>query len=223
MSFRGFVLALLALFAPACSSCTNGHVDPKPFVVRPGDDVVHCVCNLTFEESVCNGTCRAHFDIDLCLPTWLQRDGGVVPVEDLGPPPPLDGGDDYSRAINDYCAQAVSRDVYDLVKVFSGGWCGYKAPHALDGGIGHSVECFAQQRTESSAAATARDDGTCARPCTAIACSYDNCGAGVEDDFGNVNLDNCKCSQVTTYRCPHDPDDIVPTEVFCRPPAGSVK
>jgi hypothetical protein len=209
----------LGVTAQGCASCTNGHVVQKPFVALPGDDVVRCVCNLSFNNKYCGGTCLAHVDLDLCLPPALQRSADSV---DLGAAP--DGGDAYSRAIDEYCRTRVDLDVYHLIQVFSGNWCHYKAPFAPDGGVGHSVECFAQERHDDGKVATASDDGTCRTRCPAVACDYaTNCGSGVEDSEGHVYLDRCRCSQVTNRGCPGDPPGELPTEVFCRPPAGSVR
>ena len=214
-----FWLLVIAITSMNCSTCTNGHVDPKPFVAVPGDDVVHCICNLNFTQSSCGGDCKAHFDIELCMPTYLQRPKGT---DDMGEIP--DGGDEYSREINTYCQEQVTNDVYHLIKVFSGDWCKYKSKFAPDGGVGQSVSCFAQERHDNQLVATTTDDGTCRMQCPDVVCSEQNCVDGVEDQYGNVNLDNCHCSQVLDwFACPGDDPGTFPTEVFCRPPKGTVQ
>ena len=71
---------------------------------------------------------------------------------------------------------------------------------------------------EDEGNATERDTITCNRPCPTTVCDYDtNCGDGVQDDFGNINIDKCNCNQVTIYGCPGDPKDSLPTPVYCRP------
>ena len=221
-----FAFAALALVAfalnPGCLCNGNGHVAQKPYRVRSGDDVVNCACNLTFANDHCsNGTCLAHFSIALCLPTELlaSDDGGIEQV-DLGD---VDGGatNTYAHRLDTYCRESVTNDVYHLIKVFNGGWCDYKAPFAPEGGIGDSVECFAQPFDNDPAAATALDDGACRTPCDVVDCDFHlNCGGDVQDEDGTIHLDRCKCSQVTRYGCPDDPPQSLPTDVFCRPPAG---
>lgn len=207
---------LLCLLLPACDGCSgNGHVVQRPFFAQPGDDVVNCVCNLTFNNEHCSGShCAAHFAIELCIPPSLQADGGA----DLGPPP--DGGaDSYSLAIDHYCRDVATHAVYHMIKVFNGGWCDYKAPYAPDGGVGRSVECFAQELHDGTMRATTVDDGTCRTQCAAVPCDYaTNCGSDVQDSQGNVHPDNCKCSIVTKYGCPGDPQSELPTPLFCRAP-----
>jgi hypothetical protein len=213
------LLVVIALTSLAnCSSCTNGHVDQKPFVAIPGDDVVHCVCNLSFKQSSCNGVCLAHFDIDLCLPDYLQRTRGS---DDMGEIP--DGGTEYSHEVDDYCHNMVTNDVYHLIKVFNGGWCSYKAQFALDGGVGSSISCFAQERDDGKGNATGQDTGYCRQTCPTVECDYaTNCGSNVQDSEGNIHLSNCNCSQVPEkYSCPGDPPGTLPTETFCRPPDGT--
>jgi len=65
--------------AVACNLSGNGHIIQRPFFAAPGDDVVNCACNLTFDNEHCSGGhCAAHFAIALCLPPSLQAgDGGV--------------------------------------------------------------------------------------------------------------------------------------------------
>ncbi len=105
--------------------------------------------------------------------------------------------------------------------MFNGGWCDYKAPFAPAGGIGDSVECFAQPFDNGPVAATALDDGACRTPCSVVDCDFhSNCGGDVQDEDGTIHLDRCRCSQVTIYGCPGDPPQSLPTDVFCRPPPG---
>lgn len=212
------LLVALALFLPACDGCSgNGHVVQTAFYAQPGDDVVNCVCNLTFDNEHCNGGhCAAHFGIELCIPPSLQADGGA----------PLDAGvadggiDDYSARIDRYCRETATHVVYHMIKVFNGGWCDYKAPYAPDGGIGRSVACFAQELKDGTERATASDDGTCRTQCPSVPCDYaTNCGSDVQDGQGNVHPDRCKCSVVTKYGCPGDPPSDLPTALFCRPPS----
>jgi hypothetical protein len=211
---------LAVMFLPACDGCSgNGHVAQRPFYARPGDDVVNCVCNLTFDNEHCsNNHCAAHFSIALCIPPSLQLDGGVL---DAGPAPSPDGGVDvYSSNIDQYCRDVVTDVVYHMIKVFNGGWCDYKAPYAPDGGVGRSVQCFAQEYTDGTERATSTDDGTCRTQCGAVACDYaTNCGSDVQDSTGNVHPENCKCSIITKYGCPGDPPWDLPTPQFCRPPS----
>jgi hypothetical protein len=63
----------------ACNLSGNGHITQRPFFAQPGDDVVNCACNLTFDNEHCSGGhCAAHFNIQLCLPSKLQNsDAGV--------------------------------------------------------------------------------------------------------------------------------------------------
>jgi hypothetical protein len=211
-----------AALNPGCLCNGNGHVDPKPFRVRAGDDVVNCNCNLTFDNSNCSGgTCLAHFSIPLCLPpNLIENPDAGTETFDLGPVD--DGGilvTDYAQKVDSYCKDVVPNIVYHMIKVFNGGWCDYKAPFAPNGGVGDSVECFAEELIDGHLNATALDDGTCMTPCDAIACDFDtNCGSDVQDEDGTIHLDRCKCSQVTRYGCPGDPPDDLPTAVFCRPP-----
>jgi hypothetical protein len=215
-------LALLALpFLPACSCSGNGHLEQGHFFAHPGDDVVNCVCNLTFANEHCSGgTCAEHFALELCLPAELQ-------LSAPRPDPVLrgvgDGGvDPYSTAVDHFCRDTATHVVYHMIKVFNGGWCMYKAPFAPDGGIGDSVECFAseiQNGGDGSGRATTSDDGTCRTPCAPVACDYaTNCGNDVQDSTGNVHPEKCKCSLITKYGCPGDPPNDLPTALFCRPP-----
>jgi hypothetical protein len=211
-------LALLALpLLPACSCSGNGHLEQGHFYAQPGDDVVNCVCNLTFANEHCSGgTCAEHFALPLCLPSALQ----------LSAPPPSrvrggDGGvvDPYSLAVDRFCRDTATHVVYHMIKVFNGGWCAYKAPFAPDGGIGDSVECFAGALDNGAGRATTSDDGTCRSPCASVACDFmSNCGGNVQDSSGNVHPENCKCSVITKYGCPGDPPSDLPTALFCRPP-----
>src|SRR4051812_2947481 len=91
------VFLAVAPFVPGCQCSGNGHVDPPTrFYARPGDDVVNCVCNLTFENEHCSGgMCAAHFPIRLCLPPSLQlADGGVYMANGAGSDGGTDGGTD---------------------------------------------------------------------------------------------------------------------------------
>jgi hypothetical protein len=206
-------LVALTYFAWVAGCHGNGHVDQKPFVAQAGDDVVNCACNLSFHYSSCtDGSCAEHFQVQLCLPPELQRPGGA-------PSAPDGGADDYSRAIDQYCRTTVTTTVYHLITVFNGNWCDYKAPYAPDGGIGSSIECFAQPLSDAKASATARDDGTCMTSCPTVECDFNtNCGKDVEDWEGNVDLDKCKCSQISTRHCPGDDPADLPRPLFCRPP-----
>ncbi|HEY1584443.1 MAG TPA: hypothetical protein VGH63_02075, partial [Polyangia bacterium] len=66
----GFAVAAVVV---ACNLSGNGHITQKPFFARPGDDVVNCACNLTFDNEHCSGGhCAAHFSIQLCLPSSVQ-------------------------------------------------------------------------------------------------------------------------------------------------------
>lgn len=213
---RPFV-GVLGLVLIGCNG--NGHVEQRPFVAQPGDDVVSCACNLTFDNEHCSGgTCYEHFSLPLCLPPALQQPAGAPPSSGGG----ADGGSsDYARAIDEYCRDTITNTVYHLIKVFNGGWCDYKAPFAPDGGVGQSVICFAQP-FDGKKTATASDDGTCRTPCPAVECDYaTNCGQGVQDSFGNPDLDKCKCSQIVSEgTCPGDSPSDLPTPLFCRPPKG---
>jgi hypothetical protein len=200
------VFAAIAI-AVACNLSGNGHIIQKPFYARPGDDVVNCACNLTFDNEHCTGGhCAAHFSIQLCLPPALQAaDGGV---------------DMLSSAADQYCRNTVTGVVYHMIKVFNGGWCDYKAPYAPDGGIGSSVSCFAEELDDTMRATTV-DDGTCRTPCAAVDCDYaTNCGSSVQDSDGTIHPDRCKCSIITRYGCPGDPPGSLPTPLFCRPPSN---
>ncbi len=202
------VLAVVAagIIAVACNLSGNGHILQKPFFAQPGDDVVNCACNLTFDNEHCSGGhCAAHFAIQLCLPTSLQNaDAGV---------------DMLSAQADEYCRDTVTHVVYHMIKVFNGGWCDYKAPYAPDGGVGSSVECFAQPISDSLPRATSFDDGTCRTACPSVVCDYNtNCGSDVQDSDGTIHPERCKCSIITRYGCPGDPPNELPTALFCRPP-----
>jgi len=223
---KKLLLALAVLsagaFGPACSCSGNGHVIQQAFVAKPSDDVVHCVCNLSFENEHCdNSTCLANFDLNLCLPQSVRMaaagvDGGSTDVPDGGFRPA-----GYAKVVNDYCKQVATTAVYHSIKVFNGGWCDYKKPFAPSGGIGDSVDCFAQERQQGAGNATVRDDGTCEQPCPAVDCDYaSNCGGDVQDTYGTIHLDRCKCSQITKYSCPGDSPSLLPTPIFCRAPEG---
>jgi len=208
---RRAVVALLvalagAVIVVACNLSGNGHIIQRPFFARPGDDVVNCACNLTFDNEHCSGGhCAAHFSIQLCLPPNLQNaDAGV---------------DMLSSAADQYCRDTVTHVVYHMIKVFNGGWCDYKAPYAPDGGVGSSVSCFAEELDDGRMRATTSDDGTCRSSCAAIDCDYKtNCGSDVQDSDGTIHPDRCKCSIITRYGCPGDPPSELPTALFCRPP-----
>ncbi len=190
-----------------CSLSGNGHVVQKHFFAAPGDDVVHCACNLTFDNEHCSGGhCAANFSVAFCLPPSLQEaDGGV---------------DTLSAAADRYCRDNATHVIYHMIKVFNGGWCDYKAPYAPDGGVGQSVECFAQPVDDTSPRATSSDDGTCRQSCAPVDCDYaTNCGSDVQDTDGTIHPDRCKCSIITRYGCPGDPSGELPTPLFCRPPA----
>jgi hypothetical protein len=214
------VLALLALpLMPACSCSGNGHLEQGHFYAHPGDDVVNCVCNLSFANEHCeSGTCAEHFALQMCLPPSLQLAAPPPGPVLTGAGKPDGGVDPYSAAVNRYCRDTVTEVVYHMIKVFNGGWCMYKAPFAPDGGIGDSVECFASELASGNGRATTTDDGTCRKPCAPVACDYaSNCGSDVQDITGNVHPENCKCSIITSYSCPGDPPSDLPTPLFCRP------
>ena len=202
-----FALGLAAVtIIVACNLSGNGHIIQKAFFALPGDDVVNCACNLTFDNEHCSGGhCAAHFEIQLCLPASLQAsDGGV---------------DERSAAADGYCRDSATHVVYHMIKVFNGGWCDYKAPYAPDGGVGGSVSCFAQAFDNGTMRATSSDDGTCRTTCPPVACDYaTNCGSNVQDTDGTIHPERCKCSIITRYGCPGDPAFDLPTPLFCRPP-----
>jgi hypothetical protein len=227
MRYAFVALLAVACFTPACSCSGNGHVEQTAYFAQPGDDVVNCVCNLTFDNDHCtNGTCAAHLDVRLCLPAELQvgtPDGGAVVQQQreplIGADPADMGPDDYSRKVDEYCRTTASQVVYHMIKVFNGGWCDYKAPYAPDGGRGNSVECFAQEIDRHTQRATTTDDGTCRTLCDPVDCDYaTNCGSDVQDSTGGVHPDRCNCSVITKYGCPGDKPDELPTPLFCRPP-----
>lgn len=213
------VFALLAAFNPGCSCSGNGHVVQAPFVAALGDTAVNCNCNLTFDYPHCTGgTCRSHFDIRLCLPPNLNVEI-ADPSTDAGIALANLSDEKFKHAVDDYCRNTVSRIVYHMIKVFNGGWCDYKARWAPDGGIGNSVECFAQPIGPEQPSATQREESVCVNPCDNTICDYDtNCGEGVQDEWGNIHIDRCQCNQITRYGCPGDPPESLPTPVFCRPP-----
>jgi hypothetical protein len=201
-------LAVIGLvFVGGCNG--NGHVEQKPFVVQASDDVVNCACNLTFDNENCtSGTCQEHFEIMLCLPPALQQ---------------TSGGTVSAAAVDQYCRTTITNTVYHLIAVFNGAWCQYKAPYAPQGGVGSSVECFAQPIAGHEPSATTTDDGTCRTPCPEVRCDYhENCGQGVQDEFGNPDLDKCQCSRIIDEGiCPGDSPSDFPTPLFCRPPKGT--
>lgn len=203
------IMVLASLATPGCNG--NGHVEQKPFVAAVGDDVVNCACNLSFDNSSCtSGHCAEHFEVQLCMPPALQQS-----ASNMSPT-------DYAQALDQYCRRTITNTVYHLIDVFNGAWCQYKAPYAPDGGVGSSVECFAQPLTDDKPSATARDDGTCMTSCPQVECDYStNCGQGVQDQFGNPDLNKCKCSRIITQGiCPGDNLADLPTPLFCRPPPG---
>lgn len=217
IEMRALVAVIGISLVAGCNG--NGHVAQKPFVAQPGDDVVNCACNLTFDNEHCtSGTCKEHFAIQLCLPPELQQ--ATAPPVDAGVP---DGGTAYDRAVDRYCRDTITNTVYHLITVFNGSWCQYKAPFAPDGGVGSSVECFAQPLRAGHPSATARDDGTCRTPCATVECDYhSNCGQGVQDAYGTPDLNKCQCSEIISQgRCPGDDSSDFPTPLFCRPPAGA--
>jgi hypothetical protein len=219
VSWLGLLLALCLPFDPACQCSGNGIIEQRGYSARPGDDVVNCNCNLRFKNEHCtDNTCLEHFALQLCLPPALQAaasdDGGATVGSDLG-------ADEHSRLVDAYCRDTATKVVYHLIKVFNGGWCDYKTPYAADGGIGQSVECFAEPISDQSASATGLDDGTCATTCAPVECDYaTNCGSDVQDSLGNIHLDHCRCSYVARYACPGDDPSDLPTPLFCRPPDG---
>jgi hypothetical protein len=111
------VLLVALPLLPGCSGCSgNGHVEPPThFFARPGDDVVNCVCNLTFDNEHCtDGTCAAHFSLRLCLPPGLQQadGGGSDPVvSDPAASDPDGGVDSHSAAIDRYCRDTATHVV----------------------------------------------------------------------------------------------------------------
>jgi hypothetical protein len=199
----------VAALVVGCNLSGNGHVTQTKFFAVPGDDVVNCACNLTFDNEHCSGGhCAAHFSLRLCLPPSLQS-----------PQSPDGGSDQQSAAVDGYCRDTATHVVYHMIKVFNGGWCDYKAPYAPDGGVGSSVECFAQEIDDGRMRATTSDDGTCRQSCAPVVCDYaTNCGSDVQDYDGTIHPDRCKCSIITRYGCPGDPASDLPTALFCRPP-----
>ncbi len=211
--------ALLMLVAGGCSG--NGHLEPKPVQATVGDTVVNCNCNLTFNQSACvGGTCRVHLPLELCLPPSLN-----TATIDFGRPQSAAGRAlaqlspaQFEQRVTEYCKQTVTSTVYHLIQVFSGGFCDYKAPWSPQGGIGESVSCFPLAISADSSLATEKRAEMCERPCPQVVCSYEtNCGDGVLDSLGNINLERCQCNQVTDRSCPGDPEGALPTPVFCRP------
>ncbi len=185
-----------------------------PIVAKPGDNIINCACNLTFDHPTCAGRCEANFELELCLPPELR----LAPNTDMGSAASDGGTESYAERLNDYCSQEIANAGYHLIKVFSGGWCAGKAPYAPNGGRGKSLQCFAHEFTTGHGDATRFAAGACPEVCPAVKCNYyTNCGEGVLDDFGNVNIDQCKCSQVIDAQCPGDPPSDLPSVVFCRP------
>jgi hypothetical protein len=210
-------LFLVLLFA-ACKG--NGHIIPAPFTATPTDDVVHCTCNVTFDYSSCTGgTCEEHFDLDMCIPPDVR-----ARAEAALPSAIPDGGlasTGYGEVLNEYCRDTMTTTIYHLIKVWNGGWCQYKAPYAPEGGVGRSVICFAQEIHSGKGDATIRDDGTCDKMCTPVVCDYATNCHDVQDSLGNVDLSKCMCNVVTNYSCPGDNPNDLPTQPFCRAPAGT--
>jgi hypothetical protein len=190
-----------------CNLSGNGHIQQAAFTAQPGDDVVNCACNLTFDNEHCSGGhCAAHFSMQVCLPPELQAVDA--------------GADALAAAADGYCRDSMTDVVYHMIKVFNGGWCSYKAPYAPDGGVGSSVLCFAQPLKSGQASATTSDKGTCRSTCDAVDCDYStNCGSSVQDSDGTIHPERCRCSQITMYGCPGDPPSDLPTPLFCRPPS----
>jgi hypothetical protein len=214
------LLLLLGTLAPGCLCQANGHVDPKPFVARPADNVVNCNCNLTFKHEACSdtgGICYGHLTLPFCLPPGLNPDttpdGGLLTTS----------ADQLAADVDNYCKKVVTNIVYHTIKIFNGGWCEYKDPFAPDGGVGQSVECFAQP-FDDKPTATARDTTVCTQPCPDVLCdNHFTCGPGVQDDHGNIHLENCKCNQITyDFTCPGDPPSDLPTPTFCKPAQDAV-
>ncbi len=193
---------LFSLLIAGCGA--NGHLEPTPFRAHVGDNVVNCNCNLSFEHSACvGGNCYAHFPIQVCVPPALRQQKMT--------------DDQFAEKMDGFCRDTVTNLTYHLIQVFNGGFCEYKAPFAPTGGIGDSVSCFANSIDSAGGAATTAA-ASCDRTCVPVACSHDtNCGEGVQDSGGNIHLDRCKCSQITTHSCAGDPKEWLPTPVFCRP------
>lgn len=218
-TFNFASLCMSLLFAGACTG--NGHIDPAPFVAQVGDTAVNCNCNLSFNHSSCTGgSCQYHFAVELCLPPELNAatiDYGHAPSpagRALANMPKAE----FEKKVDDYCRQTATDIVYHLIQVWNGGWCEYKAPYSPNGYIGDSVACFPQSIASAGGTATESLGGNCSRPCDDVACDYHtNCGEGVQDMWGNVNLDLCQCNQVNESMCPGDPPNALPTPVFCRP------
>jgi hypothetical protein len=212
MLLVGFLFAQHA----GCSCNGNGHIPMTPIKVVPGDNIVNCGCNISFDYHSCtDGICFASFEIELCLPPELRSTVDT----DMGFLAPADGGvENYANRIDDYCRVEITNAAYHLVASFNGGWCGYKAGFAPDGGIGSSVQCFGHEIHPGMGDATRHQDGVCPDVCPAIKCDYNtNCGDGVQDAEGNVHIENCHCTQVTDAKCPGDPPGSLPTVTFCRP------
>jgi hypothetical protein len=220
MRFLACATLIFAALNPGCACNGNGHVAEAPFVARVADNVVNCNCNLTFKHENCSGgICKSHFDIKLCLPPHLNVD--TAPNPDAGAVLNAMSDDEFAVGVNDYCKKSVTNIAYHMIKVFNGGWCDYKAPFAPDGGVGESVVCFAHA-SDGKMAATAREEATCAEPCEQKVCDFKtNCGNGVQDEWGNIHLDRCNCTQILNYGCPGDPASDLPTPTFCRPPLNA--
>jgi hypothetical protein len=214
-----FLASSLLAIAGACDG--NGLLTPQMFTATVSNTAVNCNCNLTFDYSTCTGgTCYYHLPIELCLPPELN-----TATIDYGHAPSAAGmalaqlpQAEFEQQVQEYCEQTVTNIIYHVIPVFNGNWCNYKAPFAPMGGIGTSVSCFPLPLTSGSDSATENAGGNCLQPCDQVACEYDtNCGQGVEDSFGNIDLDKCQCNQVVDRSCPGDPPDLLPTAVFCRP------
>ena len=113
------------------------------------------------------------------------------------------GVDALSATADKYCRDSVTHVVYHMIKVFNGGWCDYKAPYAPDGGVGSSVECFAQELDDGRCAPPPATTAPAARSCAAVDCDYaTNCGGDVQDTDGTIHPERCKCSIITKLRLP---------------------
>jgi hypothetical protein len=206
-----FFMALLAPFNPGCLCNGNGHVEQKPFATHVGDNVVNCACNLSFRHEICTEDCAAHFNVQLCVPPWM-RDPPQVPPNDMG----MSAESVYASRLDGYCKDQVTSIVYNLIQVWNGAWCDYKAPFAPNGGVGDSVHCFAQEIEDNGLVASGTAP-SCEKMCPTVACDYGTNCREVQDEWGTPHLDRCKCSQVISNQCMNEPPGGTPTPVFCRP------